>query len=454
MSLACNLPSPASGGAFNFVQNADLPKSRAVSGDADHSMQMLGQDNSCIPPASPQGSLADPDDHMPCDYFGNTRALQDSPQAGSQSVLPDCKHAQQEFAPCTTGCAAAQATGTSISDDATSLAHSAPSPDPSPTRSSANAERDFFVRRVLNTSVFGKVLEAYAKSLDRMVAIKLSNLHAFAMRGLSCVENPVREASLMRLLPAHPNIISLYDEIFTDGVHWLVFEHAANGDLYEFATLHAPLPLHVVRSIFRQLTSALVHVHAHGMCHLDVSMENVLLDRALCPKLADFGAARLLPSQGCECEGPGGKRVLLLCDGVQGTRPGKERYMAPEMVQGLPFDGRLVDSFSLGVILFCMLTSSSPFARADPNDHRWSLILEQGVGALLKRSGLTHRVPPLAVHLLDQLLTTADHRWMASDVIQHPWLRDQAAMSSAASSCCGGGALLLPALAHGPCTSS
>jgi len=268
----------------------------------------------------------------------------------------------------------------------------------------------------IRKSLFGTVVHARDTVRNQDVAIKLSNtdlaLAGISLNGFSVMENPLSEAVLLKELPAHPFIVSLQRTHFVHNVHWTVMDYMPNGDLFEYVQRSPFMAPDVGRNYVWQIAQALLHIHAHQMCHLDVSLENILLDLKANVKLTDFGVARSFADQPSSMF-PGIHRA---------EKPGKVRYIAPELLAGQAFDGCLVDSFALGVIMFRLLVGCAPFERAHPNDLRWQLIAAGDFPGLFK----CLRVPcpsASAVDLLQQLLVSADKRLSIAAVLKHPWFQ-------------------------------
>eukprot|EP01137_Pigoraptor_chileana_P036195 Opistho-2@31370 len=152
-----------------------------------------------------------------------------------------------------------------------------------------------------------------------------------------------REVRIMKLMD-HPNIIKLYEVIDTPARLYLVLEYAAGGEVFDFLVAHGKMKEKEARSKFRQIVSAVQYCHAKHVIHRDLKAENLLLDADFNIKIADFGFSNMYT--------PGNK-----LDTFCGSPP----YAAPELFQGKKYDGPEVDVWSLGVILYTLVSGSLPF---------------------------------------------------------------------------------------------
>ncbi|KAL9620813.1 MAG: hypothetical protein Q9160_004713 [Pyrenula sp. 1 TL-2023] len=142
----------------------------------------------------------------------------------------------------------------------------------------------------------------------------------------------------------HPHIARLYEVIVTENLVWLVLEYCPGDELYNYLLKHR-IPLEKVQKIFTQLVGAVTYIHNKSCVHRDLKLENVLLDRHENVKLCDFGFTR---------EYDGKSNYLQ-------TFCGTICYSAPEMIKGEKYAGEKVDVWSLGVILYALLTGELPF---------------------------------------------------------------------------------------------
>ncbi|KAF9272335.1 hypothetical protein BGZ68_002502 [Mortierella alpina] len=160
-----------------------------------------------------------------------------------------------------------------------------------------------------------------------------------------------RESDLLKSIH-HPNIIGFREVVETSLQMCIVLDYASGGELFEFvADKRAMASEQDMQYIFAQIVDAVDYLHQHNTVHRDLKLENVLLEpRKGAPlrpkvKLTDFGLAKMI-----EQEAP-----LLT------TRCGSEDYAAPEIILGLPYDGREADIWSLGVLLYALLVGFLPF---------------------------------------------------------------------------------------------
>ncbi|MGE5641614.1 MAG: serine/threonine protein kinase [Byssovorax cruenta] len=193
------------------------------------------------------------------------------------------------------------------------------------------------------------VYRAYQPSVDRYVAIKvlpsqLAESKEFATRFH-------QEARIIAMLE-HPHILPVFDYGESDGVAYFVMRYLDAGTLKDKMEAGRPLPLNEIDRIFTQLADALSYAHSHGVVHRDLKPANALIDSFGNVFLTDFGIAKLLESASPR---------LTQTDAVMGT----PAYISPEQAQGMPVDQRS-DIYSLGIILYEMVTGGVPFVADTP----------------------------------------------------------------------------------------
>jgi serine/threonine-protein kinase len=203
-------------------------------------------------------------------------------------------------------------------------------------------EKRYCLEGELGRGAMGIVYRARDEVLERMVALKELPVY------LACDEDLVlrfrREARILAQLQ-HPNIVQIYDLIEHDGHLWLAMEMVEGGDLDSLLRARGNLPATEAARLGVQMADALAHAHARGIIHRDLKTANVLLGTGGCPKVTDFGLAKLSRSSQFTQEG-----AIL----------GSPIYMSPEQAAGKGADERS-DIYALGIVLYTLLTGRPPF---------------------------------------------------------------------------------------------
>jgi hypothetical protein len=190
------------------------------------------------------------------------------------------------------------------------------------------------------------VYKAYQPALDRYVAIKV--LPPYYAHEPGFAERFIREAKAVARL-THPHVLPIYDFGQEDGLSYIVMQYVEAGTLKEL--LGQPINLIAAADVIEQIADALDYAHEQGIVHRDVKPSNVLMDRGRWVLLSDFGLAKMVE----------GSQQLT----GSGVGVGTPAYMAPEQGQGLKSDRR-ADIYSLGIVLYEMVTGRVPFEAETP----------------------------------------------------------------------------------------
>jgi tetratricopeptide (TPR) repeat protein len=211
----------------------------------------------------------------------------------------------------------------------------------------------FRVERLLGQGAHKQVYLARDTTLDREIALALIRA---AGRAPDRAERVRREAQAMGRLASHPNIVTVYDAGEEGGCPYIVEEYVSGGTVADLLarTPGRPLPIDRAVGIAADVCAALVHAHGHGMVHRDLKPANVWLDASGTAKLGDFGLVAALRRSGTTLA------RLTEEGGVLGTLA----YIAPEQALGRVADPR-ADLYSLGVMLYELVTGRVPFAADD-----------------------------------------------------------------------------------------
>jgi eukaryotic-like serine/threonine-protein kinase len=234
--------------------------------------------------------------------------------------------------------------------------------------------------RKLGAGGMANVYLAEDQELGRRVAIKILNdRHA---NDDQFVERFRREAKNAAAL-THPNIVSIYDRGEAEGGYYIAMEYLDGRSLKELIVSRGPAPVSVALDYTRQILSALRFAHRNGIVHRDIKPHNVLVDGEGRVKVTDFGIARAGTSQMTE----------------DGSIVGTAQYLSPEQARGTNVDQRS-DLYSLGVVLYELLTGSTPFTGDTPVEIAMKHLSQVPEPPSAKRHDLPHDVDLLVMRAL------------------------------------------------------
>jgi len=232
-----------------------------------------------------------------------------------------------------------------------------------------------------------------------------------------------REAEMMKRLPKHENIVEFFD-VCREGEFYFVTTRLVTGgrtllDLIKSngryrvnQSIRHGFPEDAARSLWLQVVSAVNVCHTHNVVHRDIKLENVLVDLIGTPgsdcgfsaqlKLCDFGFATV------------SERGQNLC-----TYPGTFAYAAPNILRGVPYDGHKTDVWSLGVLLYILVTGHFPFGNVRNVDNERRILNAQFVWDRHNAS-VPYRVLPVIQSILSVVESNIPY---LSDVLKMEWVK-------------------------------
>ena len=208
------------------------------------------------------------------------------------------------------------------------------------------------IRTLIGLGGMGAVYQARQTTLDREVALKL--VHVELSQDVAFMERFEREAKTLAKL-SHPNIVTIYDFGRTsDGMAYFIMEYVDGINLRQVIDTRGVDPSESL-ALIKSLCGALEYLHGKGIVHRDIKPENILMGEDGVPKLADFGIAKILND--------GSQRTSLTM-----TRQvlGSPNYMAPEHIEAPEQIDHRIDLYSLGIVLYELLTGQLPLGRFEP----------------------------------------------------------------------------------------
>jgi serine/threonine-protein kinase len=239
------------------------------------------------------------------------------------------------------------------------------------------------VRRQIARGGMADVYLAYDRQLSRDVAIKV--LFPEFSRDDSFVRRFRREAQSVANL-THPNIVGIYDWGEQDETYYIVMEYVEGRSLSDILRQEGNLHPDRAADVAADIAAALAFAHRSGVIHRDVKSANVLVTDGGQVKVADFGIAQLAGVPEVD---------MTQVDSVVGTAA----YLSPEQAQGFPLDPRS-DLYSLGCVLFEMLTSRPPFTGDTPMAIAYRQVQEPAVAPSTLAEGVPASLDAICLKLL------------------------------------------------------
>lgn len=252
-------------------------------------------------------------------------------------------------------------------------------------------------------------------------------------------ENPLAEMGAMQYIGNdHPNIMGLLECCTTDDDLYVIMRYCPGGELFQYISERGPLSNAEAKTMFRQLLNAVSHLQRIGLCHRDMSLENLLYDweHSHLFVVIDFGMVVKLRRHQRDCIWHGQTYNETTLVNVTDTRSffqyycwlpgtpicGKKNYIAPEVFAGLqPINPMLADMWALGIMLCIALIGFPPMDVANDSDERFGHIAEGNLGELLAFWGFD--IDPNAVDLLTKMLVVDPlARPTIEEITNHPWL--------------------------------
>jgi serine/threonine protein kinase len=254
---------------------------------------------------------------------------------------------------------------------------------------------DWLLGDELGHGAFSTVCKATHKPTRTLRACKViprSNLSSSGDR-----DRFQREINTMAFL-RHDNIVSCYDFFSDDNNYYLIIDFCPGGELFQYIVKNDKVPEPLAAYLFHQIASAIAYCHSFGVAHRDLKPENVLIAKFPRLKVSDFGLCGFMNEH---------EMMRTFC--------GSPCYCAPECLCRQEYDGRRADVWSLGVILYAMVTGKHPW-----NITNTSIMLRQ----ILKANyTFPPEVSPKCKDLIQGMMKLdITQRMTVEQILQHPWM--------------------------------
>ncbi|MBG02417.1 MAG: hypothetical protein CL470_09150 [Acidimicrobiaceae bacterium] len=255
------------------------------------------------------------------------------------------------------------------------------------------------LQRRLARGGMAEVFLAQDQLLGRPVAVKV--LFPEFATDPSFVERFRREAQAAANL-SHPNIVGVYDWGREGKTYYIVMEYVEGRSLSEIIRSEGPLPAVQAAEIAKEIAAALGFAHKNDVVHRDMKSGNVIVSDSGQIKVADFGIATAISGNG--------QTNLTQTGAVMGTAT----YFSPEQAQGKQLDGRS-DLYSLGIVMYEMLTGAPPFSGDSPVSIAYKHVQEQPELISTKRPGVADALQAITAKLLNK---EPDQRYSRAEDLQ------------------------------------
>ena len=303
--------------------------------------------------------------------------------------------------------------------------------------------------RTIRKTLFGKVVLYIDTTNNKQVAIKLSDKQLLergtTTTGNKVAENPKEELRVMNILSGaipsasgirtsdlSPQVRKGQKYVLTslgeyeDGTYlYTVMPFCGKGEFFDLVCHETRFSENKAKKYFYQMVLGVRYMHALGLVHLDLSLENLLMTDEDTLVVIDFGVTRHLAYSNTHPPYP------LSYAASTSNKPGKMGYMSPEIFSSLPFSGPLADVWSMGIVLFISLFGVPPYQIPARSDQRFALIFSGQINRLLTAWKMTEVASAEAVDLIARMLCAEERRISVDEILAHPWL---AGVSDEASS--------------------
>ena len=209
------------------------------------------------------------------------------------------------------------------------------------------------LNRTLGKGNFAIVKLGVHQLTKTQVAVKIVNKNEMDQENLTKI---AREIEIMRRL-SHKNIIQLYQVMESESFMYIITEYASKGEIFDWLVENKKMSESQAAGTFSQILTAVNYCHQNSVVHRDLKAENLLLDHEGNIKLADFGFSNYFSA---------GQALRTWC--------GSPPYAAPELFEGREYDGPRADIWSLGVILYVLVSGSLPFDGATLQELRSRIV--------------------------------------------------------------------------------
>jgi serine kinase len=266
-------------------------------------------------------------------------------------------------------------------------------------------DRGYRLGSKIGEGTYAKVRICERNKDGTILAVKIVNLKKASKDYIN--KFMPRELNIIQRIN-HRNIINTHDVIRSNNLMYIVIDYAERGDLLQHIRDNGPIPDKEAKNMFRQILSAVKYLHETNIAHRDLKCENILIMRDKSVVVSDFGFARPL-------------ETADLFEGkfMSVTFCGSPSYAPPEVLSGIPYDPKMSDVWSLGVLLYIMVSGTMPY---DDSNVR-KMVNNQLYNKMTFPEHLDSKINPDCKSLIRQMLEPSlDKRLTIENILQSKWV--------------------------------
>jgi|WetSurMetagenome_2_1015567.scaffolds.fasta_scaffold00008_22 eukaryotic-like serine/threonine-protein kinase len=239
----------------------------------------------------------------------------------------------------------------------------------------------FKILQIVGMGGMGVVYKAMQDPINRIVALKVLPPQ-LSLNDELTKRFDIEAKAISRL--QHQNIVSLYEAGEDKGYRYFAMQFVDGESLASRIQAKKPMPASEIIDIAKQICRGLRYAHAQNVVHRDIKPQNILIDKENIARLSDFGIAKIFSSSGIT---------------MTGVTVGTPEYMSPEQAEGAEVDGK-TDIYSLGVVIYEMLTKKPPFLANNPVATAYKHVHEIPIPPSMKRRDAPKRLELIVLKAL------------------------------------------------------